>query len=122
MIYRVIDQSSEALAVQRLCQLTRIPRSSYYRHRKPPAVSDSLDPVCPEVHRICEEYPRYGYRRVTHELRRRGYRANHKRILALMRQQKLLCRPRETVCSNHRLPARLARLCESRPEYDSHRA
>jgi putative transposase len=108
MIYPVIDQSSEALAVHHLCQLTRIPRSSYYRHRKRPAVSGALDPVCPEVHRICEEYPRYGYRRVMHELRRRGYRANHKRILALMRQQKLLCRPRRrflrTTDSRHGLP------------------
>lgn len=108
MIYPVIDQSSEALAVDCLCRLTRIPRSSYYRHRKHTTVSDSVDPVCPEVHRICEEYPRYGYRRVTHELRRRGYRANHKRILALMRQQKLLCRLRKrfvrTTDSRHGLP------------------
>jgi transposase InsO family protein len=33
----------------------------------------------------------YGYRRITHELRRRGIVVNHKRVLRLMREDNLLC-------------------------------
>lgn len=36
----------------------------------------------------------YGYRRVTHELARRGRLANHKRVLRVMRERRLLCRPK----------------------------
>ena len=36
----------------------------------------------------------YGYRRVTHELARRGRPANHKRVLRVMRERRLLCRPK----------------------------
>lgn len=36
--------------------------------------------------------PRYGYRRVTHELRRRNVIANHKRVLRLMREEGLICK------------------------------
>lgn len=34
-----------------------------------------------EMERICLEFPRYGYRRVTKELHRRGWIVNHKRVL-----------------------------------------
>jgi putative transposase len=35
--------------------------------------------------------PAYGYRQMTHELRRRGLVVNHKRVLRLMREDNLLC-------------------------------
>lgn len=41
---------------------------------------------------ICvENKGRYGYRRVTLELRRRGYRTNHKLVMKLMKQGQLTC-------------------------------
>jgi transposase InsO family protein len=46
------------------------------------------------MRQICERYPAYGYRRVTKALVREGFRANHKRVLALMRTEELLCRPK----------------------------
>jgi putative transposase len=36
---------------------------------------------------IQDEMPGYGYRRVTHELRRRGHVVNHKRIARMMKAQ-----------------------------------
>jgi putative transposase len=36
-------------------------------------------------------FPGYGYRRVTHHLRREGWTVNHKRVLRVMRQESLLC-------------------------------
>jgi putative transposase len=104
----LIEGTLSTLSVQQLCRLARVPRSSYYRRHRHSGVEDQPDAVCPELHRVCEDYPSYGYRRVTHELRRRGHRVNHKRILALMRAERLLCRPKRrfirTTDSQHGLP------------------
>lgn len=60
------------------------------------------------IEAICLEYPRYGYRRVTEQLKREGLRANHKKVLRLMRESDLLCRVRrrwvKTTDSKHRFP------------------
>ncbi len=36
------------------------------------------------IERIVLAYPGYGYRRVTHQLRRESFRVNHKRVLRVM--------------------------------------
>jgi len=46
------------------------------------------------IERLCLAFPGYGYRRVTAQLRRDGWTANHKRVLAVMRTESLLCRLR----------------------------
>ncbi|WP_373751074.1 IS3 family transposase [Jeotgalibaca porci] len=44
------------------------------------------------IQAIFEEHKeRYGYRRITIELRARGYKVNHKRVLRIMRQLGLQC-------------------------------
>jgi len=57
---------------------------------------------------ICLEFPRYGYRRVTHQLRQEGRAVNHKKVLRLMRESDLLCRMMRkwvrTTDSRHRFP------------------
>ena len=61
-----------------------------------------------EMERICLEFPRYGYRRVTKELHRRGWIVNHKRVLRIMRENDLLCRIRRgrirTTDADHSFP------------------
>lgn len=42
------------------------------------------------------EWPTYGYRRLTHALRRCGFAVNHKRVLRLMREDNLLCLRRKS--------------------------
>jgi transposase InsO family protein len=49
-----------------------------------------------ELQRIALEFPAYGYRRITPELTRRGYRVNHKCVLRLMRADNLLCLRRKS--------------------------
>ena len=44
-----------------------------------------------EMQKVAVEWPAYGYRRITAELRRRGFDINHKRVLRLMREDNLLC-------------------------------
>jgi transposase InsO family protein len=60
-----------------------------------------------EIQRIALEFPCYGWPRMTAELRRRGWRVNHKRVYRLMREDNLLClRKRKfvvTTNSNHGL-------------------
>jgi putative transposase len=61
-----------------------------------------------KIEAVCLEYPRYGYRRVTEQLKREGLRANHKKVLRLMRERGLLCRVRrrwvKTTDSKHHFP------------------
>ena len=44
------------------------------------------------IEAICLGFPRYGYWRVTYQLKREGKRVNHKKVLRLMRESDLLCR------------------------------
>ena len=46
---------------------------------------------------ICEEFPRYGYRRVTAQLRHDGWQVNHKRVARIMRERGLGVKPRRQV-------------------------
>jgi putative transposase len=46
------------------------------------------------VRAICAEFPRYGYRRVTAQLKAEGERINHKRVARIMREQDIRVRPR----------------------------
>jgi transposase InsO family protein len=71
----------------------RLSRSSFYykpedRGAKKKAEADLRD----RIEAICLAFPRYGYRRVTYQLKREGKRVNHKRVLRLMRESDLLCR------------------------------
>jgi transposase InsO family protein len=60
------------------------------------------------IEAICLEFPRYGYRRVTHQLKHEEWEVNHKKVLRLMRESDLLCRVRrkwvKTTDSHHRFP------------------
>ena len=60
-----------------------------------------------EIQSVALEMRSYGYRPITKELHRRGFKANHKRVLRLLRADNLLCLRRRafvrTTDSNHRL-------------------
>jgi putative transposase len=61
-------------------------RSSFYRSQTAAAARQAADAaLLATIERIAAECPAYGYRRVTHELRRRGTIVNHKRVARLMR-------------------------------------
>jgi putative transposase len=95
-------------AVNALCQMTGISRAGYYRWGVPkpsfPVEMEFRD----ALQKIALESPAYGYRRITAELRRRGFEVNHKRALRLMRQDNLLCLRHKafvvTTDSRHELP------------------
>jgi len=65
-----------------------LPRSTYYHPSKNHSGDDSE--LIARIEAIIEEFPGYGYRRVTYELHRRSIPANHKKVLRIMRQRGLL--------------------------------
>lgn len=70
-----------------------LPRSTYYYCPRRPEEKLKQDAdLRDRIEAIVLEFPGYGYRRVTHELRRSGLLVNHKRVLRIMRQEGLLCR------------------------------
>jgi len=88
----------------------KLSRSSFYykpTSQNPERMEAEAD-LRDKIEAICLEYTRYGYRRVTHELRHRGCYVNHKKVLRLMRESDLLCRVRrqrvKTTDSRHRFP------------------
>ncbi len=93
-MHPLIDQISPKVSTQHLCRLAGVSRCGYYRHLERRSTTEERDPARNQIQQICAEYPSYGYRRVSRELYRRGSCVNHKRVLALMRKENLLCRPR----------------------------
>lgn len=72
-----------------------LPRSTlYYRPTTSEAGLTDAE-ITAIVEDIQDEFPVYGYRRVTHELRRRGLVVNHKKVARIMRLAGLGIRPRK---------------------------
>jgi transposase InsO family protein len=97
------------IPLQRLCRLARVSRAGFYRWQEvpPPAADRDVD-LRDEIQQIALESPSYGWPRITAELKRRGWEANHKRVYRIMREDNLLCLRRRkfvvTTNSNHDRP------------------
>jgi putative transposase len=98
--------ADRGLTIERMVRLAQVNRASYYRFEESVGSgSDSEMEVRDAIQRIALEWPSYGRRRITQELRRRGWTVNPKRVHRLMREDNLLCvRKRKfvvTTDSNH---------------------
>lgn len=97
------------LPISQSCQSLEVSRSGYYKWRvQPKRVPYVNMDLKNQIQEIALEFTGYGYRRMTAELRYRGYVVNHKRVLDLMRQDNLLCLKKRfkpiTTDSSHGLP------------------
>jgi transposase InsO family protein len=88
----------------------KLSRSSFYyqpRGKGPDRMKVEAD-LRDRVETSCLGFPRYGYRRVTYQLKREGRQINPKKVLRLMRESDLLCRVKrrwlKTTDSRHRFP------------------
>ena len=84
----------------------KLPRRTYYYK---PKAKPSDNVLIERMEQICLDFPKYGYRRVTAQLKREGWLVNHKKVHRILREKGWLCRPRKkkwvsTTNSNHRLP------------------
>ena len=97
-----------SLSIERMCQLARVSRAGFYRSlQEQVPVEESMEVRSAIQRTALEHRRRYGYRRVTAELRRRGMLVNHKRVARIMREDNLLAvQPKQfvtTTDSNHAL-------------------
>ena len=78
--------------LQQLCRLAHVSRAGFYRWQQSPgSVVDRDVDLRDEIQRIALEFPGYGRPRITAELQRRGWEANHKRVQRILREDNLLC-------------------------------
>jgi transposase InsO family protein len=91
-----------SLSVERMCRVGAVSRASFYRWLEPCApVEEEMEVRAAIQVVVLEHHRRYGYRRVTRELRRRGMVVNHKRVARLMSEDNLLAvQPRAWVATN----------------------
>lgn len=78
-----------------LLKLAGIPRSTFYyqlKQMKKPDKYEEVKTVIKEIYHVNKG--RYGYRRITLELRNRGYCFNHKTVLKLMNECGIKCQVR----------------------------
>jgi len=86
----------------------KIARSTYYyrpENREKIKIDANLQD---RIESVALEFPKYGYRRITHQLNLEGISVNHKRILRIMRESSLLVTAKKrwiaTTDSNHNYP------------------
>jgi putative transposase len=96
------------IPLRRLCELAQVSRAGFYRWRRAvTSASDDME-LRDDIQHIALEFPYYGWRRVTAELRRQGWTVNHKRVRRILREDNLLCLRRKkfvvTTDSDHSRP------------------
>jgi transposase InsO family protein len=96
------------LSIERMCQLAQVSRAGFYRSlQEQQPVQEEMEVRSAMQQIVLQHRRRYGYRRVTVELRRQGLLVNHKRVARLMREDNLLAvQPRAfvvTTDSQHEL-------------------
>ena len=88
----------------------KLAKSSFYYRPKAKSLErmEAEADLRDRIEAICLEFPRYGYRRVTHQLKHEGKLVNRKKVLRLMRESDLLCRVNRkwiaTTNSDHQFP------------------
>ena len=91
-----------------MCQMVSVSRRGFYRSLQEQRPIEEEMEVRSAIQKIALEHRRrYGYRRITAELHRRGMPVNHKRVARIMREDNLLgMQPKQfvvTTNSNHKL-------------------
>lgn len=100
-----MNQLSSAFPVELLCRLVDLPHSSYYYRAR-----ECDDPTLQAyIRQVSGQFPTYGVRRVTAQLRREfQVQVNHKRVARVMRElglsRKKRRKKRKTTQSRHAFP------------------
>jgi len=88
---QIIAREAPPGQISRLCAAVGLSRATFYRYRDTRESVDADIELRDQVQRIALEFPAYGYRRITAQLRRDGMVVNRKRVVRLMREDNLLC-------------------------------
>ena len=79
------------MTILKMCEVADVSRAGWYRRSSEPTKSERDIELHDAIQKIALEMPSYGRRRITAELRRRGFKVNHKRVARIMREDNLLC-------------------------------
>ena len=91
----VVQKLRQKHALSILLSIAQLPRATFYYHLKQMQKEDKYASVKEEITTIYHENRgRYGYRRITAELRKRNFLLNHKTVQRLMKELGLVCRVR----------------------------
>ena len=93
---KAIDGLRSVYPLDLLLKLRKMARSVFYYHLKHLKSKDKYEDERKSIRLIFYEHKgRYGYRRVTAEMRNRGYKINHKTVQRLMNEMGLKCKIRK---------------------------
>ena len=81
------------MTVQAMCGSAGVSRAGYYRHCGRPEGPEEDTELRDAIQKVALEWPAYGRRRVTAELKRRGWQVNHKRVHRMMREDVTIAAP-----------------------------
>jgi putative transposase len=101
----MIDVLAQDYPVSVTCEVLGCARNSYYHQ-----VAEQTDEakLKAAIKSVAAEWPTYGYRRITAQLKRQEWHVNHKRVQGLMQltglQAKIKRRKRRTTNSAHDFP------------------
>ena len=91
----VVQKLRQKHVLSILLSIAQLPRATFYYHLKQMQREDKYASVKEEIAAIYHENRgRYGYRRITAELRKRKFSVNHKTVQRLMKELGLVCRVR----------------------------
>jgi len=83
-----------SLTVERMCQWAQVSRAGFYRALQQTQPAEEEMQVRAAIQEIALEHRRrYGSRRITQELRRRGLPVNRKRVVRILQEDNLLALP-----------------------------
>jgi putative transposase len=100
MMLKDIPKECDQINIKRCCSALSVSRSGYYVWIEQDQISDPNShemKIKGEIENITLDFPKYGYRRVKVELRRRGLKVNHKVVYDIMKENDLLCRNKRFV-------------------------
>ncbi len=86
----IAHEHRHLLSLTKIAKLFKMSRSHFYGDDAP----DRDVALRDGIYAITIDWPLYGYRTVTHELRGRGFVVNEKRVRRIMRAEGLVCRRR----------------------------
>ena len=87
----MVEQLKTEYPIQVICDVIGYSRSRYYYQPRTAKESEEAR-LKKAIADVAGRYPTYGYRRITKQLQREGWRVNHKRISRLMRELGLLAK------------------------------
>jgi len=78
-----VEKDNEQLSIRRQCEIFSLNRSSLYYERI--GLSEEDQRILEEMDKIYLDFPIYGSRRMSRELKRRGFKVGRQRARSLMR-------------------------------------